>query len=81
MHIDGECSNCSDMESEESPVCIQVGTSKESSSSDTESEEERTDSEDVHNGNKDKDMGEHAHKGLSCGEQKTADTPPLCHPF
>ena len=54
---------------------MQVGTSEESSSSDTESEEERPDSEDVHNGNKNKDMSEHTYKGLSSGERKTADTP------
>ena len=75
MQVDGECSNRSDTENEESPICMQVGTSEESSSSDTESEEERPDSEDVHNGNKNKDMSEHTYKGLSSGERKTADTP------
>ena len=39
---------------------------------------ESTDSEDVHNGNKDKDMGEHANVELSCGEQKTAVKPVVC---
>ena len=58
------------------PVCMQVVAGGESSnSSDADSEEERTDSEDVHNGNKDKDMGEHANVELSCGEQKTAVKP------
>ena len=40
MQVDGECSNHRDMESEESPIGMQVGTGDESSSSDTESEEE-----------------------------------------
>ena len=73
MQVDGECSNHSDMESEESPVCMQVVAGGESlNSNDTESEEDSTDSEDVHNGNEDKDMGEHANVELSCGAQKTA---------
>ena len=71
MQVEGECSNHSDIESEESPVCMQVVAGGESSnSSDTDSEEERTDSEDVHNGNKDKDMGKHANV-----ERKTAVKP------
>ena len=79
MQVDGECSNHSDMESEESPVCMQVVAGGESlNSNDTDSEEESTDSEDVHNGNKDKDMVTDANVELSCGEQKTAVKPVVC---
>ena len=79
MQVDGECSNFSDLESEESPVCMQVVASGESSnSSDTDSEEERTDSEDAHNGNEDNDMGKHANVELTCDEQKT-DVKPVVH--
>ena len=64
------------MESEESPDCMQVVAGGESlNSNDTDSEEESTDSEDVHNGN---NMGEHANVELSCGEQKTAVKPVVC---
>ena len=66
MQVDGGCSNHSDIESEESPVCMQVVAGGESSNScDTDSEEESTDSEDVHNGNKDKYLGKHANVELS----------------
>ena len=52
-----------------------VAGGESSNSSDTDSKEERTDSDDVHNGNRDKDMGKHANVELSCGEQKTAVKP------
>ena len=47
-------------------------------SNDTDGEEESTDSKDVNNGNKDKDMGEHANVELSFGEQKIAVKPVVC---